>query len=528
MQRTCLAGIVLVCMICQPPAGAATRYVWQDSLNPGAGFQTWDTAAHSINDAVGAAAAGDTVWVTNGVYTLTGEIAVASSITLKSVNGREQTSINGGYPAISNRCLKITAAAALVDGFTISNGYWTQGGGIGAGPGVYLGNQSRLQNCLVTRNTHPTESGGGIYIAHNGIVSNCEVSFNSAYDLGGGISMPYSNGVIVDCLIHGNVQTQLNTNYRGGGGVYLGKDGRIVNCVISNNVSSSLGGGLYFVADAVASNCTIVWNSNNVAGNLFKGGGVAFAHSNALLVNSTVAYNRAGSGAGIYLFNGRVWQSSIVSNQTTGQGIAGQGGGVYITGDGEVAGCEVVGNTTANSGKGCGLYLNTAGRIRNCLIAGNWGSDDGGGIYANSIGNKQGWIASCTVASNYPGAGGIAGGVYLLGTNSALTNCVIYGNPRGDFYTSAAANTNLVWHCCLTNNVAPGQGNISGNPLFADAPAADYRLRADSPCIDRGLHEDWMDAGSDLDGRRRLDRFRRAVDMGAYEFTPAGMLYLVH
>ena len=47
---------------------AATLYVSAASLNPTPPYTNWATAATSIQDAVDAAAAGDRILVTNGVY----------------------------------------------------------------------------------------------------------------------------------------------------------------------------------------------------------------------------------------------------------------------------------------------------------------------------------------------------------------------------------------------------------------------------------------------------------------------------
>ena len=64
----------------------------------------------------------------------------------------------------------------------------------------------------------------------------------------------------------------------------------------------------------------------------------------------------------------------------------------------------------------------------------------------------------------------------------------------------------------------------TNSPAFADIAAYDYRLTADSPCIDAGTNLPWMSGGTDLDGRARIDGFRRAVDMGAYEYLARGVM----
>ena len=59
---------------------ATTRYVWQESPSPGPPYDSWATAAHTIQEAVDVALTGDTVLVTNGVYA-TGGRAVSDTTT---------------------------------------------------------------------------------------------------------------------------------------------------------------------------------------------------------------------------------------------------------------------------------------------------------------------------------------------------------------------------------------------------------------------------------------------------------------
>jgi hypothetical protein len=48
--------------------GTSTRFVWAGSPSPEAPYLTWETAAHTIQEAASISTDGDVVWVTNGVY----------------------------------------------------------------------------------------------------------------------------------------------------------------------------------------------------------------------------------------------------------------------------------------------------------------------------------------------------------------------------------------------------------------------------------------------------------------------------
>ena len=100
-----------------------------------------------------------------------------------------------------------------------------------------------------------------------------------------------------------------------------------------------------------------------------------------------------------------------------------------------------------------------------------------------------------------------------------------------DLYDATSGNvqSNAVsWSCAGAFSNFTGSGNITNYPAFANPVAGDYHLPAGSPCVNAGLNAVWMDTARDLDGHRRIDRFSGHVDMGAYEFSPAGSMFIVH
>ncbi|MGD0538903.1 MAG: LamG-like jellyroll fold domain-containing protein, partial [Verrucomicrobiota bacterium] len=106
------------------------HYVDGGSANPVSPYGNWATAARTIQDAVAVAVDGDTVLVTNGVYSPDHQIAITNGITVTSVNGPQVTVVDGGYPARTGRCFVLSHSQAVLEGFTVRGGYAHLGGGV--------------------------------------------------------------------------------------------------------------------------------------------------------------------------------------------------------------------------------------------------------------------------------------------------------------------------------------------------------------------------------------------------------------
>lgn len=229
-------------------ASATIRYVDVNSTNPVAPYNSWDTAATSIQPAVNAAAAGDTVLVADGHYQLSSQINVSKALTIQSVNGPAVTTVDGGGVT---RCFHFPNGGCEISGFTITNGYT-----LGHGGGIYCPQvgKDKVSNCIISGNT-ARYNGGGMY---DGVAYNCIISGNSA-DNGGGI---YSRGgflVASNCVISGNTAVMGSTPghaFHGtGGGMFHGIAER---CFIGGNSAAEEGGGTFASSSL---NCTISGNS---------------------------------------------------------------------------------------------------------------------------------------------------------------------------------------------------------------------------------------------------------------------------
>ncbi|MCO6438691.1 MAG: DUF1565 domain-containing protein [Phycisphaerae bacterium] len=140
-------------------------------------------------------------------------------------------------------------------------------------------------SCTISGNT-AGQLGGGICLGGPAVrLKNCSIRDNTA-DKGGGIYVTSSTPQIVSTIIHGNTA---ETN---GGGVYVSAASPgISNSTISSNRAKIEGGGLYFdLADAEMANCTVVANNSY----LLRGGAISFHNSSPTIANSVFAFNYSG------------------------------------------------------------------------------------------------------------------------------------------------------------------------------------------------------------------------------------------
>lgn len=183
------------------------------------------SSGESIQTAIDAAATGDLIIVNDGTYTLSTNLNIAKGITLQSANGYASAIIDGGS---TTRCLSINHADALVDGFTITNGY------------------------------NPGSFGGGVQIISGGTVQNCAITDNQARD-GGGVAID-NNGLVKNCLVYGNLASN-NSGGGYGGGIRLLNGGTARNCIVYENESVNLGGGINIWNAGTIESCTVVGNT---------------------------------------------------------------------------------------------------------------------------------------------------------------------------------------------------------------------------------------------------------------------------
>ena len=255
-------------LLCAAVAMADTFYVSTNGTAV-APYDSWTTAATTIQDAVDAAAAGDTVLVTNGVYDAGGRIGstgnleatnrvvIGSGIELRSVNGPDVTFIVGAPDPLSTngpaavRGVYLESYSSL-SGFTITDGHaWGIGGGFRSeNYGV------TVSNCVITGCTSGND-GGGAYITNDDScrVTHCTFSNNVSHGWGGGLRAVRTR--VDHCrIVNNQAKDRYGAGFASGGGI---DGGTVVDSLIARNSALTEAGGAW---NCKLINCTVADNSS--------------------------------------------------------------------------------------------------------------------------------------------------------------------------------------------------------------------------------------------------------------------------
>lgn len=451
-----------------------TLHVAAGNNNAAAPYLSWATAAARIQDAIDAAAPGDSILVADGNYATGGRVsghAGASRIiadfpvTLRSVNGPGVTRIDGG---LSMRCVTL-GAGTLLDGFTLTRGWATSGGGVWA-----ESLDAVITNCVLSGNL-ASEGGGASF----GTLRRCVVAGNRGTTSGGGTW----RSVVSESLLTNN---SVMVEYGRGGGA---AGGRLTFCVLADN-RGNFGGG---AADAILETCELIRNQaiaeqydetcDDCSSAGGYGGGAVNSVLNRCVLRQNRAYGQGGGGAGDSVLNDCVVEGNYAS----------EGGGATLS---TLNRCRVAGNTASFYGGGADQST-----LNNCEVSGNLAKYLGGGT-------RDSTLVNCTVVNNSinplygsQGGGGVVGG-------TVVNSIVVYNLPAGPH---ANHYQTLFNYSCTEPLPESGVNNLSAAPQFLNG----WRLHPASPCINAGNNAA-VPEGTDLDGFPRIDA--ETVDLGAYEF----------
>jgi LruC domain-containing protein len=252
MKTKIALSAILLLEIFSVAVFATTRYVSLTGSNT-APYTSLATAANTIQTAVTASSTGDVILVDDGTYVLSALINFGTKgITVQSINGSAVAIVDGNHVT---KCFEINHVSAVIDGFTIRNGY--NPGSFGGGVNIKTG--GTVKNCILTGNQ--ARDGGGVAIDDAGLVQNCFVYDNLASDngssgYGGGIRL-LNGGEVRNCQITGN------SSVKYGGGVNIWSAGTVYNCVIANN-AAPFGAGIRTRNLGKVYNSIIYYNTGGV------------------------------------------------------------------------------------------------------------------------------------------------------------------------------------------------------------------------------------------------------------------------
>ncbi len=237
------------------------------------------------------------------------------------------------------------------NGFTIRNGYAYENGA-----GAFLKQRGLLSQCNVQNNVSSSYNGGGVY-AELAKVTGCLIKNNAAnYGSGGGLFADGAN--VSDCRIVNNT-----ANNGAGGGLYATDNALIFDCLILNNSSREVG-GVFAAGGTRIVNCNI---TNNVSTGYQYVSGMGYVYSGGVKATNTTVFNcliSNNNGVGLFLSNSNVTNSTIVRNAT----------GVASPDDGIVKNSIIWGNGTNLIGKvSCSYSAIEGGSAgENNIVMNNW------------------------------------------------------------------------------------------------------------------------------------------------------------
>lgn len=468
-------------------AGSHPIYVNEASTGDNDGT-SWDNAFKDLQSALNAAQTGDEIWIATGTYTPTKKISANDprTATFQMKNG---VAIYGGFQGTETKLAERNVQAnptilnglgdiyhvfyhpnglnldssAVLDGVTITGGNANGSLEHMYGGGMYNWRSSpTITN--VTFNENKASIGGGMYNDNvsSPTITNVVFSGNEAGFGGGMHNNNYSSPTITNVAFNGNEATE-------GGGMYnYQKSNPSLTNVTFNGNKANAGGGM-FSNNASNPNLTSVTFSGNKAN---AGGGMYNWSSSPSITNVTFNRNEVTTdGGGIFNYN----SSPLLTNVEFSDNTANYGGVLYnINSSLTLLNITISGNQLKGA-KGAIVGGNSQSKIQNSIIVGNHNEP--------ALSNYTGTIANS-----------------LLDVEENGTVLAKFHNTKSDVETDT----------------------YKPEALFIDPSQSDYRLRANSPAINKRNNSD-NTLLTDLSGNPRIQGVK--IDLGAYEAFPYTVTY---
>jgi predicted outer membrane repeat protein len=439
------------------------HYVKWDATGTNDG-SSWENAYTDLQFALAAASSGEEIWIAAGTYKPTSGTDRTISFPLKN-----EVAIYGGFAGTETLLSERNAAVNL----TILSGDIGMHGNISDNSNhvvtsSFVDNTALLDGFTITAGN--ASRGGGMYNEGGSpSLTNLLFSGNIASFSGGGMYNEGGSPLLTDVNFNGN--TAISGN---GGGMY-NFDARpsLTNVAFSGNTASTWGGGMYNNGGASPSLVDVAF-SDNIA---YAGGGM-YNSGSLLLVNVTFSLNTADHGGGMYndgslslmnvTFDGNTalidgggmynhyTTNALLTNVIFSDNTADYGGGMINLGGASLTNVTFSSNTANLSGGGMSNNGGASPSLTNVTFSGNIASDQGGGMY-NTGGPS---LTNVTFSENTAEFGGA---MFNDSGSSSLMNATISGNTAyeegGGIYSKRNSNS-IVRNTILWGNVAPTGGQI--------------------------------------------------------------------
>lgn len=476
-----------------------------------------DYPCMTISYAVLQAESGDTILISEGIFTEPDGIIIEKSIVLLGA-GDSVTIIQAHEEPEMATSRVITVEGAFrvtISGTTIRHGYANKADTGSSGGGIYCDSafltliKVRLNKnfaefsggglaCFSSTTTMTTvvfddntayaqsgRGGGGLYMSSStGNFDNLDFINNSAsIGLGGGA---YLFGTSYE--IDSSRFTQNKASLGGGIFVRAGSSAFLTNCIVSDNTTRVSGGGIYTTADSLFLNNVLISGNYGDA----TGGGIYIASGYADLKNLSIRVNRAQNGGGIYnksslsrfadvkvdsnmtfQFGGGMFHDMDVPYTLTGISFRNneayaRGGGLYSSGDSLFI--QYVDFEYNQAKYGGGLYLSGLAHVEHSTFFRNNATDSGGGM--NFLG--QVYLSNISFIENtaQQGGGGLSSSsVFSEELYPQLSGIIFRGNSArggGGMINGPYSYPTLQSVIFDSNSAESGGGfyNSFGTPTF--------------------------------------------------------------
>ncbi len=458
----------------------------------------------AIQDAIDAAADGDLICVDTGTYYENIDFG-GKRIHVKGVLGSSYTLIDGGGIETVASFVNEETEDAILEGFTLTNGYGDSSGWDGGGLtiGEYgswslVGASPTLIDLVITQNTG--NYGGGAFVIGSPVFENVEFSDNTGY-VGGVYAYGDASSIIPEPVFSSVDFIDNSSGFEeAAGAVYLDNGGAEFSDVVfqgnTGGFVGALNAGCQGLLPGVALTDTLfLENDGENVGGMYAYSCDATLENVSFIGNSgTYSYSYAG---GAYLNQQSEYEVTAMENVLFADNSSSNTGGLWFEGHHvhslDVSNAVFVGNT---GDYGAGIRVGYSDlTLQNAVVVGNTASFYGGGVYY--YGSNNATLTNVVISEN---TAGYAEGAGINASGSvALSYSNVWGNYPDDFYG-------------MTDPTGT-DGNTSVDPDFLDTSASDasdwdLHLATTSTLIDAG-----DPSLSDPDGS--------TSDIGAYGGTGA-------